>query len=372
MFGSPPSPETLELTLFGPGYGESLLAHIGSGHWILVDSCIDSKSGRPAALAYLDQLGLDPADVVDMIVASHWHDDHVRGLSTILEACPRACFCLSSALTEREFAAMVSRFDLRNQLAGGSGVSELNRVYSLLQGRVAKRAIADRRLLTLSGGDLAHAGPVELWALSPSDRQVEKFLFGLASMMPNVGETKYRASVRNRNDLCVALWLSVGDNHILLGSDLEHACDADIGWKAVLSSTAKPQQRASVFKVPHHGSVTGHCPDVWDVMVTEESMALVTPFRKGRTSLPGRDDTARILSYTANAYITAAAQANTPRHRPPAVEKTLREMGMKLRPALPDTGALRLRKNLIDHCSEWQIEMFLGAQHLSEYQDGTG
>lgn len=372
MFGSPPRPDTLELTLFGPGYGESVLAHIGSGHWILVDSCIDSNSGQPAALVYLDQLGLNPADVVDMIVASHWHDDHVRGLSTILEACPRASFCLSSALTEREFVAMVSRFDSHNRLAGGSGVSELNRAYSLLQGRAAKRAIADRRLLALSGGDLTQAGPVELWALSPSDRQVERFLFELASMMPQVGETKYRACVRSRNDLCVALWLSVGDNHILLGSDLEQAVDSGIGWKAVLSSTAKPQQRASVFKVPHHGSVTGHCPDVWDIMVTENPVALVTPFTKGRTSLPTGDDAIRILSHTANAYITAAAQSKTPRQRPAAVEKTLREMGIKLRRALPNTGALRVRKNLTDGYSEWQVETFLGARHLSEYQEGTG
>jgi hypothetical protein len=169
----------------------------------------------------LSEIGVVPAEAVDIILASHWHDDHVRGLSKVLAACPQASFWLSSALTKREFGAMVTRFDSRNRIAGGSGVSELYRIYSLLQGRSAKRAVADRRLHILSGNELAHGCDVEFWALSPSDRQFEKFLFELASMMPNVGETKYRASVPNRNDLCVVLWLSVGHNHILLGSDLE-------------------------------------------------------------------------------------------------------------------------------------------------------
>ncbi len=373
MFSPPPCQDTLELILFGPGYGESVLAHLGSGHWILVDSCIDSNSRQPAALAYLSLIGLKPADVVDIILASHWHDDHVRGLSTVLEACPQASFCLSSALTKKEFAAMVSRYDCGNRIAGGSGVSELHKIYSLLQGRTAKLAIADRRLYAVSGGELSHGCDVELWSLSPSDAQVEKFLFELASLMPNVGETKYRASVHNRNDLCVAFWLSVGENHILLGSDLEHATDSGMGWKAVVSSTARPQHRADVFKVPHHGSVTGHCRDVWDVMVAGDSVALVTPFTSGRTYLPARDDAVRILSHTDNAYITTSAvQSKTSRQRPAAVQRTIREMGKQLRPALPHTGAVRVRKNLSDINSKWEIETFLGARHLSTYHDSPG
>ena len=365
VFGSPPSPETLELTLFGPGYGESVLAHFGSGHWLLVDSCIDSRTSEPAALSYLSDIGLDPADAVDIILASHWHDDHVRGLSKVLARCPKANFWLSSALTKAEFAAMVTRFDSRNRIAAGSGVSELRQIYSLLQGRTAKRAIADRRLHARSGNELSHGLDVELWALSPSDKQVEKFLFELASYMPDAGETKYRASVHNRNDLCVVLWISIGGNHILLGSDLEHAAETDIGWKAVLSSTARPQQRAKVFKVPHHGSITGHCLGVWDVMLSGDSVALITPFTKGRNSLPTRDDVQRILDQTENAYITAAAKSRVKRQRSAAVEKTLKDFNKKLRPALPNTGAVRLRKKVTDSNSEWKVETFLGALHLS-------
>jgi hypothetical protein len=312
------------------------------------------------------------SDAVDIIIASHWHDDHVRGLSEVLAACPKSAFCLSSALTMIEFMTMVRRFDFRNRIAGGSGVTEIHRIYDLLQGRAATRAIADRRLYALTGDELSHGCSAELWALSPSDMQVEKFLFELASEMPTVGETKYRARVHNRNDLCVALWLSVGDNHILLGSDLEQTTEADIGWKAVLSSTARPQRRAGAFKIPHHGSITGHSSEVWDVMVTGDSLALLTPFTRGRTSLPGRDDAARILSHTEKAYITAAAQSKTKLQRPSGVEKTLRAFGKKLRPALPNTGAVRIRKNLAESNGEWLVETFFGARHLSTYCGSPG
>jgi hypothetical protein len=49
-----PNADELEISLFGPGYGESLALHLGNGQWMIVDSCVDSSSRRAAALGYLD------------------------------------------------------------------------------------------------------------------------------------------------------------------------------------------------------------------------------------------------------------------------------------------------------------------------------
>ena len=46
--GDPPGDEEFELTLFGPGYGESIVMHVGAGEWVIVDSCLDSD-GAPEA-----------------------------------------------------------------------------------------------------------------------------------------------------------------------------------------------------------------------------------------------------------------------------------------------------------------------------------
>ena len=62
---TPSARDEIELTLFGPGYGESVVLHIGDG--AVVDSCID-KDGRPSALSYLENL--DPAEVVVLVAAT--------------------------------------------------------------------------------------------------------------------------------------------------------------------------------------------------------------------------------------------------------------------------------------------------------------
>ena len=72
-------PDQIEVTVIGPGFGESIVIHVGSNQWVVVDSCLDSRTGAPAALTYLNTLGVDPSVGVKLIVASHWHDDHIGG-----------------------------------------------------------------------------------------------------------------------------------------------------------------------------------------------------------------------------------------------------------------------------------------------------
>ena len=87
--GVPPGKNEFEITLFGPGYGESVVLHVGNGAWIVVDSCID-KENTPVAIHYLNRLGVDPAEAVTLVVATHWHDDHIRGMARLVAACTNA------------------------------------------------------------------------------------------------------------------------------------------------------------------------------------------------------------------------------------------------------------------------------------------
>lgn len=75
-----PAPDQIEISVFGPGFGECVLVHLGEGHWIIVDSCMNRTVRKPAALAYFDEIGIDPAAAVEAVVATHWHDDHVSGI----------------------------------------------------------------------------------------------------------------------------------------------------------------------------------------------------------------------------------------------------------------------------------------------------
>lgn len=97
-----PDPDEAEISLFGPGYGECVVVHLGGGKWLINDSCLDETKRHPIALRYLAELGVDVGTQVAMVVASHWHDDHVRGLGAVYEACTSATFVCASALNSRE------------------------------------------------------------------------------------------------------------------------------------------------------------------------------------------------------------------------------------------------------------------------------
>src|SRR5476651_2566238 len=99
----PPSPNELELSLFGPGVGECLVVHLGSGNWMIVDSCLKEPRGRPIALEYLESLNVDVGSQVKLVVVTHWNDDHIQGIGEIVRAASSARFACSAALGSREF-----------------------------------------------------------------------------------------------------------------------------------------------------------------------------------------------------------------------------------------------------------------------------
>ncbi|GAB2816842.1 hypothetical protein GCM10027073_55760 [Streptomyces chlorus] len=98
-----PGSDEVELSLFGPGLGECVVVHLGNSEWMIVDSCVRPQESTPVALEYLEKLGVDVGSRVSMVVASHWHDDHVKGISEIFERARAAKFFAASALSGDEF-----------------------------------------------------------------------------------------------------------------------------------------------------------------------------------------------------------------------------------------------------------------------------
>ena len=64
-----PEDDEIEITLLGPGRGECCVLHVGGGEWLVIDSCV-TQTGHPAALFYLESLGVSPT-AVRWIVATH-------------------------------------------------------------------------------------------------------------------------------------------------------------------------------------------------------------------------------------------------------------------------------------------------------------
>ena len=354
---TPPSVDELEVSLFGSGYGECVLIHIGNENWVIVDSCLNPDS-NPTALAYLRELGFDPSRAVCLIVATHWHDDHIRGMGELVEACGSATFCCASALGKEDFLSILGALENRPATPGGSGARELYRVFSSLEGRSAtcKHAIADRLIF--------NQDDCEIWSLSPSDSMFRRFLHQMSDLLPETGQPKRRISSFQPNDAAVVLLIKVNETVMLLGADLERK-----GWLEIIDDAEQSGFRASMFKVPHHGSKTAHEVRVWEEMLDRQPIAALTPWRRGGRELPTKDDAKRILEFTSEAYATALPRdlMRRPSHsRSNAVERTIRETGASIRAVGLPRGMLRLRKRAGSQ-GDWNVEAIGSACRLADY-----
>ena len=351
----PPRDGDFEFTVFGPGYGESIVLHVGNGAWVIIDSCVDAD-GRPHALRYLESIGIDPASTVRLIVATHWHDDHVRGLAQIVRTCPAAAFCCAAALCRKEFLALVQAIQGRHLSSVGSGLREIHAVFSHLDsaGKKPTHAIANRVVFQQE--------TCRIWALSPGDDVFQRFLASVEETIPGRGNNKGRIRSLSPNEASVALWIDAENFALLLGADLDRR-----GWVTVVCDSERPAGRASAFKVPHHGSQDADEPAVWNQMLEIDPVAILTPWRRGGGVLPTHSDTDRILTATRNAYVTSDGSLPPHTHYSNrVVDRTLRQSRAQLRRLAPHDGAVRLRRPL-GLGRQWTVETLRNACRLADY-----
>lgn len=361
---TPPGDDIAEVSLFGPGYGESIVLHAGAGDWLIIDSCVDS-TGRPTSITYLESLGVDPAVAVKLVLATHWHDDHVRGLAETVKACPNARFACSVALKAEEFKALVSMIGLAE--GARSGVREFYEIQETLLERKAgsgsgpKWALTDRLLWSRTATKSVCA--VKVTPLSPSDDEVTLALRALGKLQPSAGARRKRVVVSGPNHASVVLWVQIGTKLLLLGADLEETGHPGTGWSVIVDNSCRPPGLASVYKVAHHGSRNADQPRVWDDMLIEKVNALLTPFALAGIKLPTTADTSRICKRTTNAYITAPRQVKKPKKREGAVEKSIKSVVGSLRVVSGPVGHVRMR-GLVSDPHGWEIALDGGATKL--------
>lgn len=358
-----PAADVVEVSLIGPGYGESVIIHLGDGEWVIVDSCATGNFQgfpRSAALAYLNRIKVNLADKVSCVLATHWHNDHISGLSEVVDFCESATFCCAAAFSKKEFLGFASCYAQADPAPNARSTREIVEVLELLaeRGTEPKFLKSDTQVLSTKRG-------VEIFALSPSDNRVAHFLSLLATNMPTLGETKTKIRDIKPNEASVVLLIDLGngDDKILLGADLEETTGH--GWTSIINnSVAVKGKKSSVYKVAHHGSRTGDCPDVWDKLLVPKPFAILAPFSKGRSSLPTEEDVKRILKQTPNAYSSARLGSRRTKRHDASVEREARDGKWNLRRALPKQGHLRMRRRFGDPRSRWSVNLYGNAAPL--------
>ncbi len=358
-FNSPPSDDEIEISVFGPGYGEAILIHLGHGEWIAIDSCVDPRDGRSVPISYLREIGIDIEEQLKLIIASHWDDDHIRGLSELLSI-SKAEFSMASAFADPHFIEFAIAHQSADPSPLAKSTTEIVTIIRLLKTRNQKPIWigADRTLHSNHASGAAIQSRVS--SLSPTDPVMEKFLKKIASQIPKDDTEKLRVGKLNPNEVAVALFLNLPNGAILLGADLQEIPGKS--WTYILTNSKLLEQKASVFKVPHHGAQNAHCQKVWTDLLFSNVVAIVAPWNRGE-KLPKESDIARILNFTGRAYATADPKAIAPIRRDPQVGRTLATMKIKLRLAQPKSGHIRLRREADE--TNWTVEMFGTARHLS-------
>lgn len=359
----PPENSQIELTVIGPSYGESICFHPGGGRWWIIDSCLDPTTREPAPVAYLEALGVDVAKQVDLIIATHWHDDHVAGLAKTLARCPTARFCLSSVLTRPEFYRFVAQYQQNPPRAPRASLFEMDQIFDMLResNRDKRRAAQGLLLHRLDKDVSGHGHDCTITALSPSDHAQDDFIREIVRHIPGVRDTKRPAPSLSPNNASVALWIEIGAHRILLGADLEDAGNHQTGWKAYLAADNCPTGKAELFKVPHHGSKNAHNDELWASRLAGGPLTVTTPWYVGGRSLPTDADKIRIRDRSSAALLTAELKSKKVSGRPNVVDKQLKSSGIKLRPIPMGFGSVRCRTAPGASAQFWCVECFNSA-----------
>lgn len=292
--GDAPNADELEISLFGPGFGEALAIHVGSGEWILIDSCL-LPDGRPASLAYLESLNVPP-EKVRVLVASHWHDDHVGGLSQLVRRYGGAEFFVPNYFSAKEGSEYVAAYS-------GATAPQSRGTHELYESISVSTPVPTGSRVVIYSGE--HAGiSVSAHALSPVPAAWGQAMAHLMGQLPQPAQQIKHAAQPKTNIASIVVHVALGQDALLLGSDLEK--HGSLGWQAVVASSfAKRLAKASFYKVAHHGSKTAHLDEIWSELLTSRPLVALTPFMHGCVSLPADDDVKRIKALAGSVHCTS-------------------------------------------------------------------
>ncbi len=308
---------------------------------MVVDSCRDQRTHRQPALTHLDRIGVDPESSVRVVVATHWHRDHVRGLAEVVGRCVSAEFWTSAAITSRESLVLTGRVG-RTELTPQSPLREM---YELLERlRIRSEGLGARTVKTAGESSLLYRrvrggrAVAEVQALSPHKAAVDltRQRFSEASAAPR---DVLVAPEVHPNHAAVVLRVRVGEATSILGSDLENGAPGG-AWDAIESSQ-RTNDKATIFKVPHHGSETSHWPPVWTSLLTDGVVVATTPFRPER--LPRLEMVEELVARCGRGYLAAPPRRPRQRETPRRTRALMRGATVRVEEAEGRSGHVCMR-----------------------------
>ncbi len=348
-----------EITLLGTGggYGESIVIHLGMGKWAVIDSCINPNTKSCLPMDYLLSIGVDLKKDVELILITHWHDDHIKGISKLYQACESATLAIS-AINDREmFLHFVGLEEMRtNSEASLTSTREFAACLKIIRGRriPIKKASVDKVLKTVQ---LVNNGEVSnLLSLSPSDYAVELFDREISSLITEYGfNPNLRYTKKSPNHDSVAVIVQFGKHTALLGADLEVVQDDRLGWYNILANGNLLLRNSTLFKPSHHGSRNGMDPRIWSELLEEKPLTKITPYNKGH-KLPTAEMLAEFQDKSNRLLLTSPSiSKKRGKKRSIQIEKIISRCAKSLEESKFAFGRITCRIVIDNNDSVWQV-----------------
>jgi competence protein ComEC len=236
----------LEITFLDVGQGDAIVFSTPSGKNVLIDggglpsSLLESSFdvGEDIVLPFLRHRGVRK---LDLVVATHFHNDHIQGLGTVLRELPVTLLGDNGRLDTGFASQQYQRFLRDAHLAGGI-----------------------ERVVLRRGHYLPLSGQIELTVLHP-----------IGKPRTIADDTSYAGTILDQNNESVVLKLRTPSFSILLTGDIEKPAQMElVRQNSLLSSVRESVSKgkgelslyketnleerfgvnADLLKVPHHGS----------------------------------------------------------------------------------------------------------------------
>ena len=231
-----PANESVRVTFFDVGHGDSAVVETGDGRIWLVDGGGEvGDNGRVGDLAVVPALRAIGVQGIDRMILTHAHPDHENGLLAVARALP------------------VGQFWFNGQAAAGAEHAELMRLLHAARSPVPF-------------GTSWTEGPVRVRVVSPN-RPTGPFV-----------------PTWDHNDNSLVIEIAVGTSRLLLTGDIETKAEAELAQTGAVGPVA-------VLKAPHHGSHTSSTPPLLNAVSPRLAIASARPW--GQLAFPHADVRAR-------------------------------------------------------------------------------
>jgi hypothetical protein len=194
---------------------------------------------------------------------------------------------------------------------------------------------------------------VAIYALSPQDAEITDYIQYLVQEKATAEKAQSGYRFPSDNKISVVLWVEFNNQVVLLGGDLENNTNPHAGWTAILTNHNCSTNKASVFKVPHHGSKSAHDDAVWE-QLTGNPISILSVFSK--SSLPTESDKTRIKGLSSKAILVGKPAKQ--------VKSKFKHAQSKIVEINQSVGLVRLRKRISTPTANWDISCFGAAAEL--------